>query len=247
MANHFGGHAREYHRFRPTYPRELCERLADLSPARRLAWDCGTGNGQAAIDLAARFERVIATDASKEQIAEAEAHSRVEYRVVPAERSGLDDSSVDLVTVAQAIHWFDLDRFYAEVRRVARPRAVLAVWCYSLMQTAAAIDREIRRFYTDVVGPYWPKERVHVDALYRDLPFPFEEIAMPSLAMESEWALADVLGYVDTWSPVRIYRRERGTDPLVDLAEPLAQAWGPPELRRRVRFPLHFRVGRVAG
>jgi SAM-dependent methyltransferase len=247
MANHFGAHAREYHRFRPTYPLELSERLADLSPDRRLAWDCGTGNGQAAVQLARRFARVIATDASQEQIVEAESHPFVEYRVAPAERSGLEGSSVDLVTVAQALHWFDLDRFYAEVRRVARPRAVLAVWCYSLMESAAEIDREILHFYTAVVGPYWPKERVHVDALYRDLPFPFEEIAMPSLAMECEWTLADVLGYVDTWSPVRIYRRERGADPLAELAEPLARAWGSAEVRRRVRFPLHFRVGRMPG
>jgi SAM-dependent methyltransferase len=247
MANHFGGHAREYHRFRPSYPAALFERLAALSPAQKLAWDCGTGNGQAAIGIAERFDRVIATDASSEQIAEAKAHPRVEYRIAAAESSGIAEASVDLVTVAQAIHWFDLDRFYAEVRRVARPRAVIAAWCYALMETEAAIDAEILRFYTDVVGPYWPKERVYVDALYRDLPFPFEEIAMPSLAMECEWSLDDVLGYVDTWSPVRIYRRQRGADPLAELAEPLARAWGPSELRRRIRFPLHFRVGRCGG
>ncbi len=244
--NYFAAYAGEYRRFRPTYPSRLFEILADLSPALRLAWDCGTGNGQAALALAAHFERVVATDASQEQIALATLHPRVEYRVAPAENGGLEDSSVDLVTVAQAVHWFDLDRFYAEVRRVARPRAVIALWCYTLLEIDPAIDALIERFYADVVGPYWPKQRVQVDRGYRDLPFPFEELTSPSLAVEAEWSLAQLLGYVDTWSPVRIFREKRGEDPLAELAEPLARVWGEPTCVRRVRFPLCFRIGRVA-
>src|SRR5262249_32277152 len=155
------------------------------------------------------------------------------------------DSSVDLVTVSQAVHWFDFDRFYSEVRRVARPRAVIALWCYTLLEIDPAIDALLERFYFDVVGPYWPKERVHVEREYRDLPFPFEEIAPPQLVMETEWSLGELLGYVDTWSPVRIFRAKRGFDPLDELADAVGEAWGQPAARRRVRFPLRFRIGRV--
>ncbi len=244
--NYFAAHAGEYRRFRPTYPRRLFEVLAAWSPALRLAWDCGTGNGQAALALAERFERVVATDASREQIAQATPHPRIDYRVTPAEDSGLADSSVDLVTVAQAVHWFDLDRFYAEVRRVARPRAIIALWCYTRLEIDPAIDSLLERFYADVVGPYWPKERVHVEREYRDLPFPFDEIAPPHLVMEAEWNLAELLGYVDTWSPVRIFRAERGSDPLDELADAVAPAWGDPPRARRISFRLCFRIGRVA-
>jgi len=152
---------------------------------------------------------------------------------------------VDLVTVAQAVHWFDLQGFYTEVRRVARPRAVVALWCYPLTQIDPVIDPLIVHFYSDVVGPYWPNERVHVEKAYHELPFPFEEIAVPSFWMEAEWDLGQLLGYVDTWSPVRIFRQKTGRDPLDDLAASLASVWGDPQRRRRARFPLHFRVGRI--
>jgi len=129
--------------------------------------------------------------------------------------------------------------------RVARPGGVIALWCYSLLTIAPEIDSLIIRFYYDVVGPYWPKERVHVENGYRELPFPFAEIATPSFAMETEWSLGHLLGYVDTWSPVRIFREQVGSDPLEELAPPLARAWGDPAKLRRARFPLSFRVGRV--
>ena len=243
--DHFTAHSAEYRRFRPTYPQALFAHLAGLAPARRSAWDCGTGNGQAAKQLAEVFDHVIATDASAEQIAQAAAHPRVEYRVSRAEASALDDASVDLVAVAQAVHWFDLEAFYAEVRRVARPRAVLALWCYELTRIDPAVDECVFRFYSDVVGPYWPKQRVHVEKGYRELPFPFAEIAIPEFAMEAEWTLGHLLGYIDTWSPVRIYRREVGRDPIDELAPKLAAAWGDPGRTRLARFPMNFRVGRV--
>ena len=245
--DHFTAHAGEYRRFRPMYPRSVFEFLAGVAPSRRLAWDCATGNGQAATGLAERFEHVVASDASREQIAQAAAHPRVEYRVATAEDSGLERASIDLVTVAQAAHWLDLERFYAETMRVARPGGVIALWCYSLLTIAPEIDSLIIRFYYDVVGPYWPKERVHVENGYRELPFPFAEIATPSFAMETEWSLGHLLGYVDTWSPVRIFREQVGSDPLDELAPPLARAWGDPAKLRRARFPLSFRVGRVGG
>lgn len=243
--NHFGEQAAEYRRFRPTYPRSLFEFLADASGGRRLAWDCGTGNGQAAIALAEVFDRVVASDASLEQIRAAELHERVEYCVAPAEACPFRPSSVDLVAVAQAAHWFDLERFYAEVRRTVRPGGVVALWCYTLLEIDPAIDSRIERFYSEVVGPYWPKERAQVERCYRDLPFPFEQIPPPAASMEAEWDFAQLIGYVETWSPVRIFRRERSHDPVPELAEPLAALWGEPSRSRRVRFPLHFRIGRV--
>ena len=246
MALHFERNPADYKRYRPTYPPELFAYLASLPAAKDAAWDCGTGNGQAAVALAEHFAKIFATDASAKQLGEATAHLRVEYRAVSAEESNLDDASVDLVTVAQALHWFDLERFYAEVRRVAKAGGVLAVWCYTMHRIEPAIDRIVDRFYYDVVGPYWPKERVHVEAEYRDLPFPFAELSPPaSFAMELEWDLADVVGYVGTWSPVKIFEAEKGYDPVPEVAAELAAIWGDPARRRTARWPLHFRIGRV--
>jgi len=244
MALYFERSPSDYKRYRPTYPASLFSYLASLCGGTDAAWDCGTGNGQAAIGLAGEFRTVVATDASAKQLAEATPHARVEYRVAPAEDSGLAASSIDLVTVAQALHWFDLERFYREVERVAKPGGVVAVWCYSLVRIEPALDRLIERFYYDVVGPYWPKERVHVEAEYRDLPFPFSEVAPPAFAMELVWNLADLVGYVGTWSPVRIFAAERGYDPVEELAPKLAAAWGDAERKRLIRWPLNFRIGR---
>ena len=246
MALHFETGSAEYRRHRPTYPQPLFRHLASIAPATGIAWDCGTGNGQAAVGLANEFTEVIATDASQRQLDEATPHARVEYRRAPADDSGLPEGSVDLVTVAQALHWFDLERFYREVNRVAKPGGVLAAWCYTLVRVTPAVDREIERFYTDVVGPYWPRERVHVENAYRDLPFPFAELpSPPPLAMALEWDLADLVGYVRTWSPVRIFAAERGYDPLTEFVPKVETAWGDPRERRTVRWPLHFRIGRV--
>jgi ubiquinone/menaquinone biosynthesis C-methylase UbiE len=246
VALHFEKSPTDYKRHRPTYPDALFGYLASLAPAHDRAWDCGTGNGQAALGLARVFRRVVATDASAKQLGEATPHPRVEYRVVPAETSGLDDLSVDLVTVAQALHWFDLERFYREAERVARPGGVLAAWCYTLIRVTPEIDRVIERFYEEVVGPYWPKERVHVETAYRDLPFPFAALpSPPPLAMELEWDFDEVVGYVRTWSPVKIFADERGYDPVGVLGPALEAAWGLRETRRAVRWPLHFRIGRV--
>jgi ubiquinone/menaquinone biosynthesis C-methylase UbiE len=246
MALHFERSSADYKRCRPTYPQALFTYLGSLPPATDLAWDAGTGNGQAAVGLAGVFRRVVATDASAQQLGEATPHSGVSYRVASAEESGLAAASVDLVTVAQALHWFDLDRFYAEVERVAKPGGVLAVWCYTLIRVSPEVDRAIEQFYYDVVGPYWPKQRLHVEAAYRDLPFPFPELPPPpAFAMELEWDLPDLIGYVQTWSPVQIFADERGYDPVAELAPKLAAAWGRPDERRTVRWPLHFRIGRV--
>src|SRR5688572_23497962 len=185
--------AREYANFRPGYPPELFAWLARICARRDAAWDCGCGSGQASIALAGHFAQVHATDVSPEQIAAAKPHSRVSYAVAPAEHSGLEDASVDLVTVAQALHWFDVAAFYVEARRVARPGALLAVWTYPRPRLAdARLDRLFLAFYDEVVGPYWPPERQHVESNYQTLPFPCEEIPHPAFGLGFDWTLGQL-------------------------------------------------------
>jgi SAM-dependent methyltransferase len=245
FSDHFSGVASEYAEYRPRYPELLFDWLAGLAARRELAWDCATGSGQAAVALASRFERVIATDASAEQIAAASSHPRIEYRVAPAEASGLDLASADLVTVAQALHWFDRQAFYAEARRVLRRDGVVAAWTYGHPTLdEPRTDAALQRFYSETVGPYWPKERALVDAGYRTIDFPFHEVEAPAFEMETRWPLATLLGYVATWSAVTRFRAARGEDPVTELAQAFAAAWGNPEVPRRITWPLALRVGR---
>jgi len=246
--DHFSSHAAGYAAHRPTYPPALVDFLADTAPGHSLALDCGCGTGQLSVPLARRFDRVVATDASASQIANAEAHERVEYRTAPADRSGLAAASVDLITVAQAAHWLDLDRFYVEVRRVARPDAILALITYGVLHVEGGdVDRVAQWFYYDVIWQYWPPERRHVEDGYRTLPFPFAELTVPALTMSVSWRLADLTGYVDTWSAVREAEKRVGRALLDAFAEKLADVWGDPETRRTVTWPLSLRVGRVSG
>lgn len=245
FADYFSESAEGYARYRPGYPPPLFEWLASLCARRELAWDCATGNGQAAIGLTAHFARVVATDASAQQIDRATPHERVTYRVAPRESSGLEGGSVDLVTVAQALHWLDLDHFYAEVRRVGAPGAVLAAWCYNLFSIDARLDPVVNRFAFEAVGPYWPAERALVAGEYRTLPFPFLEMDVPRFAMEERWDLDRVIGYLGTWSAVRRYREATGADPIETLRPELERAWGDPSAAKTVRWPLGIRVGRI--
>lgn len=244
FADHFSSVAAEYARFRPHYPAALLRYVADLAPGRTLAWDCATGNGQAAVGLAEFFDRVVATDASANQVAHAIPHPKVEYLVARAEASGLPSASVDLVTVAQALHWFDLDAFYAEVRRALRPGGALAVWCYGRFEAdnprvAAALER----FYHETVGPYWPAERRLVEEGYRTLPFPLAEIAPPAFGMTVKLPLAGLAGHLGTWSAVERFRESTGRDPLPELLHEFAAA--EPAGSYRVRWPIALRVGRL--
>ncbi|GJD86535.1 Trans-aconitate 2-methyltransferase [Methylobacterium hispanicum] len=247
--DHFSAAATGYATHRPTYPAALAEALAALAPGRGLALDCGCGNGQLARLLAGSFDRVVATDASAAQIAEARPHPRIEFRVAPAEASGLPAACADLITAAQAAHWFDLPAFYAEARRVARPGAVLALIAYGVLHLDGAAEEVLRHFYTRVVGPYWPAERAHVEAGYRTLPFPFAELpdraTVADLAIEAEWSLADLVGYAGTWSALRGAEAALGASPLPAFARDLAAAWGDPAVRRRVRWPLALRLARL--
>ena len=241
--DHFSGHAADYAAYRPGYPPELFEFLVTLPAARRTAWDCATGNGQAAIDLAERFERVIATDASAQQLALAMPHPKVEYRPALAEQSGLESGSVDLVTAAQAIHWFDFDRFYAEVKRVLAPGGALAVWSYNLARISPEVDAVVDRAAHEIVGPFWPPERRWVDEEYRTLPFPFAEVEVPTLWMEGRWSLERLLQYIGTWSATNRYSQANGGDPRELIRRELEEAWGDPGLPRTIRWPIMMRAG----
>jgi SAM-dependent methyltransferase len=244
--DHFSGHAEAYAAARPThYPPALFDFLASLTAGRRLAWDCATGNGQAALPLAGIWERVIATDASAEQIAHALPHPRVEYRVAPAESSGLAERSIDLVNVAQAAHWLDFDRFYAEVLRVLVPGGAVALWTYNLARVTPELDRSIDRLAKEIVGPWWPPERRWVDEEYRTLPFPFAEVPAPAFELVERWDLAGFVRYLKTWSAATRYRRETGKDAVDELHGELARAWGDPAAPRDIRWPLYVRAGRA--
>ena len=242
--DHFSEVAARYAEFRPTYPDELFAWLAGLCDTRDCAWDCATGSGQAAAGLAPHFTQVIATDASAEQIAHADAPANVSLRVAPAEASGLPDNSIDLVTVAQAAHWFELPRFFAEVQRVLKPGGVLALWGYGRLDLPGGMDEIFQRFYSETVGPYWPPERKWIDDGYRSLEFPFSEIAAPAFFIEVEWDLPRLLDYLSTWSAVKRYRADMGSDPLPALMAELQPLWGNPDAALPLKWPLFLRVGR---
>jgi SAM-dependent methyltransferase len=240
--DHFSKQAADYAIFRPGYPQELFTYLGSVAPSRQLAWDCGTGNGQAAIGLAAVFDRVMATDASEKQIVNAQPHERVEYRVAPAENSGIESGTIDLVMIAQALHWFDLDRFYAEARRVLRPGGTLAASAYNLLHIEPAIDQVVNRYYYEVVGPFWPPERKLVEN-FADLPFPFHEIDPPKFQMTAEWNLQHLVGYLRTWSSAQRFIAARDSDPLEQIANELRRAWGNSRQTRKVIWPLTLHIG----
>jgi SAM-dependent methyltransferase len=241
--DHFSKQAADYAIFRPGYPQELFTYLGTIAPSRQLAWDCGTGNGQAAVELASGFDRVIATDASEKQIANAEPHEHVEYRVAPAENSGIESETIDLIMVTQALHWFDLDRFYAEARRVLKPDGVLAASAYNLLRIEPAIDEIANRYYYDVVGPFWPPERQLVER-FADLPFPFDEIHAPKFEMTAQWSFEHLLGYLRTWSSTQRFIAAKGTDPLDQITNDLRSAWGKLQRTRSISWPLVVRIGR---
>jgi SAM-dependent methyltransferase len=246
FADHFSASAAAYARYRPRYPADLFDWLAALAPRGSVAWDCGTGNGQAATALADRMRQVVATDPSEAQLREAERHVRVHYSAMTAERAALAGGSVGLVTVAQAVHWFDLPRFYAEVRRVLVPGGVVALWSYALGTFGhPELDAAIACFYGVTVGPFWPAERALVEAGYGSLDFPFEEIAPPPAAMTASWSLSHLAGYLSSWSAVRRAAAATGRDPVSDLLGQLEPLWGDPDAQRLIRWPLSMRVGRV--
>ena len=242
--DHFSGHAAAYARARPSYPPELFAWLARQCAGRELAWDYGTGNGQAARALATHFARVHASDLSAEQVAQATPDPRITYLAAPAESSGLPDACCDLVTVAQALHWFAGDAFYAEARRALKPGGIFAAWTYTLLQGEPELNALVEDFYRNTIGPWWPPERRWVDLGYREMPFPFEEIPAPAFEIRLEWTLEDLLAYLRTWSATQRYIKERGDDPCVELGTRLRTVWPDPQAVKPIVWPIALRCGR---
>lgn len=241
----FGEHAELYSRYRPTYPPDLYEYLVDLASPCRVALDCATGNGQAAVDLAEYVQRVIATDVSPRQLEHAIEHPRVEYRRAPAENTGLGPDSVDLVTIATALHWFDLDEFYAHLTSVVREGGVVAAWSYRKFQGDEAVERVTRHLVDEVLVDHWdPRLEYNWDE-YQTIPFPFDEVPSPDFAARPEWTLEQFLGFVSTWSGVRHHIDATGANPLEEIIDELEAAWGDPAASRTLTIPLHMRVGIV--
>lgn len=240
----FSKQAIDYARFRPTYPDDLFEFLSLRVAGHSLAWDCATGNGQAAAKLARCFDRVIATDPSDRQLESAVPHPRVEYRAGSAEASSLDPASVDLITVAQAFHWFRQDEFFAEAKRVLKPGGVVAFWCYGLARITPEVDAVVHKLYDGILGPYWEKERRLVDEGYRGVALPFPEIDAPPFGMSASWSLEHLIGYLGTWSALQAYLRKNGENPLEKLYPELKKAWGGAE-SLPVSWELALRVGRL--
>lgn len=243
--NHFLDGAQGYARHRPTYPPELAQALAALAPARRLALDVGCGTGQLSVMLADHFDHVIATDSSAGQIAQAAPHPKVRYLEAPAERVSAPAAGVDLIVAAQAAHWFDLPAFYTAVRAMAAPGAILALVTYGVMRIDDPVDDRFQRFYGPEMGPHWPAERRHVERGYRDFAFPFTELPFPRSEIVRDWALDDLLGYVDTWSATR-QALKAGQETLVEqFKADMRRLWGEPARTVRVAWPLTGRIGRV--
>ena len=246
FADHFSSLAEGYAAFRPPQSDDVIDYVASLPARRALVWDCGTGNGQAAVGLARHFERVVATDASTAQIAHARPHARISYVVASAERSAVRSQVADLVTVAQALHWFDLEQFFAEVRRVAAPGAAVAVWAYGdVTSDNRSLAAVLHDFTRETVGAYWPPERRIVDDGYRTIPFPFREIHPPSFTLSARWTLPHLIGYLRTWSATAAHMRATGTDAVAQSAPEIAAAWGEPDTAQIVRWPISLRVGFV--
>ncbi len=243
--DHFSGHASDYAKYRPTYPEELYRFLATSTPDTKQVWDCATGNGQAAHALAKYFDHVIATDASTQQIQNAVPHEKVEYKVAPAEQTNIEPQSCDLVVVAQALHWFDFYRFFAECQRLLKPGGILAIWGYNLLKIDSEINELLDRFYFETVGAFWPPERKWLEGEYKDIPFPVQEIPCPVFEMSLEWTLYDLCGYLNTWSAVRKFIKKYKKNPVAKLSKQLETEWGEPEHRRMIKRPLFLRAGKL--
>lgn len=241
---HAGGAA--YAQFRPTYPPELAAWLATLPARRELAVDVGCGNGQLTVQLAADFPVVVGADLSAEQLASAHRHPRVRYVCASADALPAADGTTDLITSAQAAHWFDLPRFYAEVRRIAAPGAVLALITYGRQELDDELNPLFQGFYRDGIGPFWPPERQFVDDGYRTLDFPFEEIDTPPFEIRTEFDLAGLLGYVATWSATRHAEETGRSDVLERFAQDITGAWGDPQVKRPARWPISLRVAQLS-
>ncbi len=244
MKDNFSKGAADYAKYRPVYPPALYDFIYQQVKEKNIAWDCGTGNGQTARELARVFSKVWATDISQQQIEHASRAENIIYSVQAAEATNFASNSIDLITVSQALHWFHFDEFYAEVKRVGKKGSWVATWMYSLLKISPTIDALInQQFYKALLGPYWDPERKHVDNLYTSIPFPFPEIPTPVFNMEYEWSALELAGYLRTWSAVKKFIHEKGSDPVDDLMHKIYKHWKNEKMK--VLFPLHLRMGQI--
>ncbi len=242
MKDLFSSNSDKYKSFRPIYPDEVVKFICSLTPRHELAWDCGTGNGQLATKLAQVFSQIEATDISEKQLAEVVQSDNIHYSLQPAEKTLFEEHSFDLITVAQAIHWFQFDAFYNEVRRTLKPDGVLAVIGYDLCRVDDETDMLIDDLYKNILGKYWDQERRYIDEKYQTIPFPFDEITCPEFEMIHRWNLEEFIGYLSTWSALKHYTQIHKTNPLVELENQLRAIWK--EEIKDVRFKILLRIGR---
>lgn len=244
MKNIFSNSSDNYAKFRPTYPQTIFDYLYPLVPQKQNAWDCGTGNGQIAQVLCQDFDTVEATDISASQLDNAYAAANIRYSVQPAEQTTFNDNTFDLITVAQAVHWFDFERFNEEVKRVGKPNSIIALIGYELICITPEIDAVILRLYKQILGPYWAPERAYLEQQYKAIPFPFRELETPEITNIKLWKFEHLLGYLNTWSSVHLFIEKNGYNPVEEISKDLALHWGTAAFRK-VYFPIIFRAGRV--
>ena len=242
--DYFSGHSKLYATFRPTYPEALYQFIFKHLNSKSIAWDCATGNGQVARYLSARFEKVLATDIRQQQLDNAFQAENILYSIASAEKTNFPDQSTDLITVAQALHWFTAEDFYGEVNRVAKPGAIVAIWGYNVLSASPEVDKIIEDFYLNTTGPYWDERRKLLDDEYQTIPFPFEKIPFPKIEMETAWSLEHLTGYLSTWSATQKFIKVNGFDPVTAVYENLKPLWKEGEMKV-IRFPLFGKIGRV--
>lgn len=240
--DYFSGHAQLYAKFRPTYPDELYRFIFGHLKSFDAAWDCATGNGQVAKVLSTQFDKVYATDISQQQLDHAAQNDSILYSLQPAEKTTLPDKSVDLITVAQALHWINTNEFYKEAKRIAKSDAWLAVWGYANCTISPVIDQLFQKFYNQTVGAYWDDARKLVEDSYRSIPFPFEEIIAPKFFIRVEWTAEQFAGYLTSWSATQKFIIEKGFNPVSGIMHEIAPHWG---INKPVTFPLFLRMGKI--
>lgn len=244
MKDNFSLHSDKYAKFRPTYPTSLFNYIKSIVPGKECAWDCGTGNGQVAYELAKTFDKVYATDISQTQIDHAVLADNIVYSVQPAEKNNFEKQLFDLIIIGQAIHWFDFKRFYSEARRTAKKDALICIVGYGRIEISEQIDGVISNFYENVLGEYWDKERKYIDENYQTIPFPFKEMRTPGFVNTLHWTREHLVGYLNTWSAVKHFFLQTGYNPVEKLRPEIEQYWHKEEIKE-VRFPLLLRVGKI--
>jgi SAM-dependent methyltransferase len=243
--DYFSTKSAQYAKHRPHYPIELYSYLSGLTPCHNLAWDCGTGNGQAALGLSPFYSKVIATDPSVQQIQNAILKENIDYRIEKAEQTSIPSKSVDLITIANALHWFDFDSFYEEVNRVLKLNGIIAAWCYGLPQIDPDVDHLLKHFHEVILNDYWLYENRLVEQEYKTIPFPFPKIESPEFTTTKELAPLEFIDFINTWSAVQRYLQTNGINPTNELSDNMLPIWKDVNSRKKVSWKLILKMGRI--